>query len=149
VVAVGGQWWGIAGRLIAELKNQLRQLAARAGRVILDLGVGSMTCRDLAQLVKRLVLVKDCIVVGVDGIATDARLAGERSHCRAARAILQKASECLAQTLGSASASLVCGVAEASDCILTSGKAMRRPNIATRTSSGHGSALTMADSIVG
>ena len=67
--------------------------------VTLHMGADSWTCGSLAQL------VKDCTVVRVDGIAADACLTGERSHCRAARAIVQKAGERLAQTRLGAGAS--------------------------------------------
>jgi hypothetical protein len=85
----------ILGRELPELILQLSDHASvfqSAIGVTFQSGV-SMTCGGPVQL------VKDCTVVCVDGIAANARLTGERSHSRAARAIVQKASKRLAQAL--------------------------------------------------
>jgi hypothetical protein len=92
----------ILGRELPELILQLSDHAPvfqSAIGVTFQSGVGSMTCGGPVQL------VKDCTVVCVDGIAANARLTGERSHSRAAGAIVQKASKRLAQALRGAGAS--------------------------------------------
>ena len=66
--------------LILQLSDHAPVLQPTIG-ITLSLGVGSTTGDGVAQL------VKDCIVVCVDGIATDTRLTGECSHCRTTRAI--------------------------------------------------------------